>query len=154
MLWSFIAILFSCTALRLCQLPFWPGWQRCLFKPITITLLLALAWQTPLMSVTGYFIVLGLLAATLAADVFLLPIQRMLFAIGAYSSCHLLYTIGFLVTKASLTFLSIAAVAVGDYCDTARHPVVTARHPTLTGRSIYRNECGHGVNCRGTVFCT
>ncbi|MBG6246844.1 MULTISPECIES: lysoplasmalogenase [Symbiopectobacterium] len=134
MLWSFIAVLFS-GWLYVDASYRGPGWQRWLFKPITIALLLALAWQTPLMSVTGYFIVLGLLA-TLAADILLLlPIQRMMFAIGAYSACHLLYTIGFLVAKASLTFfwplpllllviIAILLAILWSRLDTLRWPVV------------------------------
>lgn len=131
MLWSFIAVLFS-GWLYVDASYRGPGWQRWQFKPITIALLLALAWQTPLMSVTGYFIVLGLLA-TLAADILLLlPIQRMLFAIGAYSACHLLYTIGFLVAKASLTFfwplllviIAILLAILWSRLDTLRWPVV------------------------------
>ncbi|MFT8209814.1 MAG: lysoplasmalogenase [Symbiopectobacterium sp.] len=133
MLWSFIAVLFS-GWLYVDASYRGPGWQRWLFKPITIALLLALAWQTPLMSVTGYFIVLGLLA-TLAADILLLTTQRMLFAIGAYSVCHLLYTIGFLVANASLTFfwplplLLLAVIALllallWSRLDTLRWPVV------------------------------
>lgn len=103
MLWSFIAVLFS-GWLYVDASYRGPNWQRWLFKPITIALLLALAWQTPLLGVTGYLIVLGLLA-TLAADMLLLlPTQRMLFAIGAYFVCHLLYTIGFIVAKTGLTF--------------------------------------------------
>lgn len=103
MLWSFIAVFFS-GWLYVDASYRGPNWQRWIFKPITIALLLALAWQTPFLGVTGYLIVLGLLA-TLAADVLLLlPTQRMLFAIGAYFVCHLLYTIGFIVAKTGLTF--------------------------------------------------
>lgn len=103
MLWSFIAVFFS-GWLYVDASYRGPNWQRWLFKPITVALLLALAWQTPLLGVTGYLIVLGLLA-TLAADLLLLlPTQRMLFAIGAYFLCHLLYAISFIAAKSSLTF--------------------------------------------------
>lgn len=103
MLWSFIAVLFS-GWLYVDASYRGPVWQRWLFKPVTLFLLLALAWQTPLLSVPGYLIVLGLLA-TLAADMLmLLPTQRLFYAFGAYLVSHLLYTISFFTSQTTLTF--------------------------------------------------
>ncbi|MEH0876472.1 lysoplasmalogenase [Pectobacterium cacticida] len=103
MLWSFIAVLFS-GWLYVDASYRGPAWQRWLFKPVTMLLLLALAWQTPLLDVPGYLVVLGLLA-TLAADtLLLLPAQRLLYAFGAYFLSHLLYTVSFFVGQATFTF--------------------------------------------------
>lgn len=103
MLWSFIAVLLS-GWLYVDASYRGPAWQRWLFKPITVALLLALAWQTPLMGATGYLIVLGLLATLVADALSLLPTQRSLYAIGGYFLCHLLYTIAFITAQTSLTF--------------------------------------------------
>lgn len=72
-----------------------PRWQRWVFKPVTLLLLLLLAWQAPVLGPAGYLIVLGLLA-TLAGDaLLLLPRERVLYAIGAFFLSHLLYTLSF-----------------------------------------------------------
>ncbi len=44
MLWSFIAVCFRMALCR-CVIPI-PAWQRWLFKPVTLLLLLLLAWQS------------------------------------------------------------------------------------------------------------
>ncbi|ATA25761.1 hypothetical protein BIY26_13230 [Brenneria goodwinii] len=111
MLWSFIAVLFS-GWLYVDASYRGPVWQRWLFKPVTLLLLLALAWQTPLLSVPGYLIVIGLLA-TLAADtLMLLPTQRLLYAFGAYFLSHLLYTISFFTSQMTLVFFWPLALAL------------------------------------------
>lgn len=101
MLWSFIAVLFS-GWLYVDASYRGPVWQRWLFKPVTLLLLLALAWQTPQLAVPGYLIVVGLLAS-LVADM-LLPTQRLLYAFGAYFVSHLLYTISFFTSQMAFTF--------------------------------------------------
>ncbi|MEC5319549.1 lysoplasmalogenase [Brenneria populi subsp. brevivirga] len=102
MLWSFIAVLFS-GWLYVDASYRGPVWQRWLFKPVTLLLLLALAWQTPLLSVPGYLIVVGLLATLVADTLMLLPTQRLLYAFGAYFVSHLLYTISFVTSQTTLT---------------------------------------------------
>ncbi len=62
-----------------------PRWQRWVFKPVTLLLLLLLAWQAPVLSAAGYLIVLGLLATLIGDALLLLPRERVLYAIGAFS---------------------------------------------------------------------
>lgn len=94
MIWSFLAVLFS-GWLYVDASYRGPQWQRWVFKPVTMLLLLAWAWQAPVLNTTDYLILFGLLA-TLAGDILkLLPQQRMLYAVGAFFLSHLLYTISF-----------------------------------------------------------
>lgn len=94
MLWSFLAVLFS-GWLYVDATYRGPQWQRWVFKPVTMLLLLAWAWQAPVLNTSDYLILLGLLA-TLAGDTLtLLPQQRLMYAIGAFFLSHLLYTISF-----------------------------------------------------------
>ncbi|HEI6730476.1 TPA: lysoplasmalogenase [Yersinia enterocolitica] len=91
MSWPFLAVFFS-------------GWlfvdatyrgPRWVFKPVTLLLLLLLAWQAPILGPAGYLIVLGLLATLVADALLLLPSERLLYALGAFFLSHLLYTISF-----------------------------------------------------------
>ncbi|CNF34528.1 putative enzyme yhhN [Yersinia mollaretii] len=94
MSWPFLAVFFS-GWLFVDATYRGPRWQRWVFKPVTLLLLLLLAWQAPTLGPMGYLIVLGLLA-TLAADaLLLLPSERLLYALGAFFLSHLLYTISF-----------------------------------------------------------
>lgn len=94
MSWPFLAVFFS-GWLFVDATYRGPRWQRWVFKPVTLLLLLLLAWQAPTLGPVGYLIVLGLLA-TLAADaLLLLPSERLLYALGAFFLSHLLYTISF-----------------------------------------------------------
>ncbi|GAB2949172.1 lysoplasmalogenase [Hafnia psychrotolerans] len=92
-----------------------PRWQRWLFKPLTLLLLLLLAWQAPVLNVYSYLILLGL-AATLVADgLLLLPEERFLYAIGAFFLSNLLYTLSF-ASQMTLTFfwpLPVALIVIG-----------------------------------------
>ncbi|WP_409309274.1 lysoplasmalogenase [Pectobacterium sp. B1J-3] len=103
MLWSFIAVLLS-GWLYVDASYRGPEWQRWLFKPVTLLLLLALAWQNPFLNIAGYFIVAGLLATLVADALLLLPTQRLFYAFSAYFVSHLLYTISFFVSQMTLTF--------------------------------------------------
>ncbi|QKJ85232.1 lysoplasmalogenase [Paramixta manurensis] len=94
MLWSFLAVLFS-GWLYVDASYRGPQWQRWLFKPVTLLLLLAWAWQAPALHTTDYLILLGLLATLIGDALTLLPRQRLLYAIGAFFLSHLLYTISF-----------------------------------------------------------
>lgn len=94
MSWPFLAVFFS-GWLFVDASYRGPHWQRWVFKPLTLVLLLYLAWLAPTLGIPGYLIVLGLLA-TLAGDtLLLLSGERTLYAIGAFFLSHLLYTLSF-----------------------------------------------------------
>ncbi|MBC1185621.1 lysoplasmalogenase [Kluyvera sichuanensis] len=94
MLWSFIAVFFS-GWLYVDAAYRGPAWQRWAFKPITLILLLFLAWQAPMFNAISYLVLAGLCASLVGDALTLLPRQRMLYAIGAFFLSHLLYTIWF-----------------------------------------------------------
>ena len=94
MLWSFIAVFFS-GWLYVDAAYRGPTWQRWAFKPITLILLLFLAWQAPMFNAISYLVLAGLCAALVGDALTLLPRQRMLYAVGAFFLSHLLYTIWF-----------------------------------------------------------
>lgn len=94
MSWAFLAVLFS-GWLYVDASYRGPSWQRWLFKPLTLLLLLLLGWNAPQLGPSGYFILCGLLATLIADALLLLPRERMLYAIGALFLSQLLYTIGF-----------------------------------------------------------
>ncbi|MDN5449462.1 MAG: lysoplasmalogenase family protein, partial [Enterobacterales bacterium] len=134
MSWAFLAVLFS-GWLFVDASYRGPRWQRWVFKPVTLLLLLLLAWSAPNIQASGYLILLGLLA-TLAADaLLLLPRERVLYAIGAFFLSHLLYTISFasaltvsfyLPMLAVLIVIGIALIAtIWTRLDDMRWPVVT-----------------------------
>ncbi|VXC46761.1 conserved hypothetical protein; putative inner membrane protein [Enterobacterales bacterium 8AC] len=90
-------------------------WQRWVFKPVTLLLMLLLAWQAPVLGATGYLIVLGLLATLVGDALLLLPRERVLYAIGAFFLSHLLYTLSF---ASQMTFslfwpLPLALLVIG-----------------------------------------
>lgn len=94
MLWSFIAVVLS-GWLYVDATYRGPVWQRWLFKPVTLLLLLALAAQAPVLNVAGYLIILGLVATMVGDALLLLTNERTLYVIGAYFLSFLLYTISF-----------------------------------------------------------
>ena len=94
MSWPFLAVFFS-GWLFVDATYRGPRWQRWVFKPVTLLLLLLLAWQAPILGPAGYLIVLGLLATLVADALLLLPSERLLYALGAFFLSHLLYTISF-----------------------------------------------------------
>ncbi|HDG1698866.1 lysoplasmalogenase [Kluyvera ascorbata] len=94
MLWSFIAVFFS-GWLYVDAAYRGPAWQRWAFKPITLILLLFLAWQAPMFNAISYLVLAGLCASLIGDALTLLPRQRMLYAVGAFFLSHLLYTIWF-----------------------------------------------------------
>ncbi|RJT39537.1 lysoplasmalogenase [Rahnella woolbedingensis] len=102
MSWPFLAVFFS-GWLFVDASYRGPRWQRWVFKPVTLLLLLLLAWQAPTLNVYSYLILLGL-AATLVADgLLLLPEERFMYAIGAFFLSHLLYTLSF-ASQMTITF--------------------------------------------------
>lgn len=96
MIWPFLAVVFSGWLFVNASYrgPHWQGW---LFKPVTLLLLLLLAWQAPELNITGYLIIAGLVA-TLVADAFqLLRTERLSLVAGALFTSYLLYTINFIL---------------------------------------------------------
>lgn len=94
MSWPFLAVIFSGwiyidAAYR------GPKWQRWIFKPVTMLLLLLWAWQSPEMTTFSYLILIGLLASLIADIIQMLPTERMLYTVGALFVSHLLYTLYF-----------------------------------------------------------
>ncbi|EGZ7023195.1 lysoplasmalogenase [Cronobacter sakazakii] len=114
MLWSFIAVFLS-GWLYVDASYRGATWQRWIFKPLTLLLLLLLGWQAPLASPTGYLVLAGLVA-TLAGDALtLLPRQQLLYAFGAFFLSHLLYTVWF-ASQMTLSFfwpLPLALLVIG-----------------------------------------
>lgn len=102
MIWSFLTVFFS-GWLYVDASYRGPQWQRWVFKPVTLLLLLALAWQAPILNTTDYLILFGLLATLIGDALTLLPNRRMLYAIGAFFLSHLLYTLCF-ASHMTLTF--------------------------------------------------
>ncbi|PKH22250.1 hypothetical protein CIG19_13165 [Enterobacterales bacterium CwR94] len=94
MLWSFLAVVFS-GWLYVDAAYRGPQWQRWVFKPLTLLLLLGLAWQAPLFSLMGWLVVAGLIASLLGDALLLLSTERALYAIGAFFLSCLLYTASF-----------------------------------------------------------
>ncbi len=94
MSWPFIAVFLSAWLYVDARYrgPRWQGW---LFKPVTLLLLMLLAWLAPVISTNGYLIEVGLLATLIADALLLLPKERYLYAIGAFFLSHLLYTLSF-----------------------------------------------------------
>lgn len=102
MIWSFLAVLFS-GWLYVDASYRGPQWQRWVFKPVTLLLLLGWAWQAPVLQTTEYLILLGLLATLVGDALMLLPQKRLLYAIGAFFLSHLLYTLSF-ISNMTLSF--------------------------------------------------
>lgn len=114
MLWSFIAVFFS-GWLYVDASYRGPVWQRWLFKPVTLILLLLLAWQAPMFNAVGYLVLAGLFASLVGDALTLMPGQRTLYAIGAFFLSHLLYTIWF-ASAMTLSFfwpLPLALIIIG-----------------------------------------
>ncbi|MEA1063052.1 lysoplasmalogenase [Erwinia sp. HR93] len=140
MLWSFIAVLFS-GWLYVDASYRGPAWQRWIFKPVTLLLLLMLAWQAPMFSATGYLVVAGLFASLVGDALTLLPTQRIMYAVGAFFLSHLLYTIWFASEMTlsffwplPLTLLIIGAVLIAivwSRLEELRWPVCTFIGMTL-----------------------
>lgn len=78
-------------------------------------LLLAWAWQAPVLKTTDYLILLGVLATLVGDALTLLPSKRMLYAIGAFFLSHLLYTLYF-ASQMTLSFfwpIPLALLIIG-----------------------------------------
>ena len=112
MLWSFIAVCLSAW-LSVDASYRGPTWQRWVFKPLTLLLLLLLAWQAPMFDAISYLVLAGLCASLLGDALTLLPRQRLMYAIGAFFLSHLLYTIYFASQMTLSFFWPLPLVFVG-----------------------------------------
>ena len=114
MIWSFLAVFFSAW-LYVDASYRGPQWQCRVFKPVTLLLLLALAWQAPVLNNTDYLILAGLAATLLGDALLLLPERRVMYALGAFFLSHLLYTL-FLASQMTFSFfwpLPLALLIIG-----------------------------------------
>ena len=114
MLWSFIAVCLSAW-LSVDASYRGPTWQRWVFKPLTLLLLLLLAWQAPMFDAISYLVLAGLCASLLGDALTLLPRQRLLYAIGGSGRA-----------------------VTGDYLDAAGRVSLAYLH-------VYRHDAGDGV---------
>lgn len=143
MLWSFIAVCLSAW-LSVDASYRGPTWQRWVFKPLTLLLLLLLAWQAPMFDAISYLVLAGLCASLLGDALTLLPRQRLMYAIGAFFLSHLLYTIYF-ASQMTLSFfwplplvLLVGRAVTGDYLDASGRVSLAYLH-------VYRHDAGDGV---------
>ncbi|MCC8375243.1 MULTISPECIES: lysoplasmalogenase [Photorhabdus] len=74
-----------------------PNWQRWLFRPVTLLLLLLWAWQAPELHISGYLICLGLFTALISDALRMLPSKYSLLSLSTLFLCYLLYTISFVM---------------------------------------------------------
>ena len=139
MLWSFIAVCFSAW-LYVDASYRGPAWQRWLFKPVTLLLLLLLAWQAPMFNAVSYLVLAGLCASLIGDALTLLPRQRLLYAVGAFFLSHLLYTIYF-ASQMTLSFfwpLPLVLLVIGAL-------LVASGRDASPGLYVYRHDAGDGV---------
>lgn len=144
MLWSFIAVCLSAW-LSVDASYRGPTWQRWVFKPLTLLLLLLLAWQAPMFDAISYLVLAGLCASLLGDALTLLPRQRLMYAIGAFfplaPAVHHLFRQSddalFLLASATGAAGSGRAVT-GDYLDAAGRVSLAYLH-------VYRHDAGDGV---------
>lgn len=117
MSWPFLAVLFS-GWLYIDAAYRGPNWQRWIFRPITLLLLLLWAWQVPEHSINSYLIV-GALFVTLLSD--LLKIfdgKYLLPSLALICLSYILYLVSFLLPLELtfylplLAFVIIAAIVV------------------------------------------
>ena len=143
MLWSFIAVCFSAW-LYVDASYRGPTWQRWLFKPVTLLLLLLLAWQAPMFNAVSYLVLAGLCASLIGDALTLLPRQRLLYAVGAFFLSHLLYTIYF-ASQMTLSFFWPLAGPAGDWCPADRGDLVASGRDAVADLHVYRNDAGDGM---------
>ncbi|STI53034.1 inner membrane protein [Escherichia coli] len=144
MLWSFIAVCLSAW-LSVDASYRGPTWQRWVFKPLTLLLLLLLAWQAPMFDAISYLVLAGLCASLLGDALTLLPRQRLMYAIGAFfplaPAVHHLFrqSDDALFLLASTTGAAGSGCAVtGDYLDAPGRVPLAYLH-------VYRHDAGDGV---------
>lgn len=144
MLWSFIAVCLSAW-LSVDASYRGPTWQRWVFKPLTLLLLLLLAWQAPMFDAISYLVLAGL-CASLLGDA-LIPVatstsdvrHRRVFPLAP--AVHHLFRQSddalFLLASAVGAAGSGRAVT-GDYLDASGRVSLAYLH-------VYRHDAGDGV---------
>lgn len=152
MLWSFIAVCFSAW-LYVDASYRGPTWRRWVFKPVTLILLLLLAWQAPMFNAISYLVLAGLCASLLGDALTLLPRQRVMYAVGAFFLSHLLYTIWF-ASQLTLSFfwpLPLVLLVFGALL----MAVIWSRleEMKICGADLYRNDAGNGLAGLRAVVC-
>lgn len=105
MLWSFLAVFFS-GWLYVDASYRGPHWQRLLFKPLTLLLMIGMVWQTPTIGVPGYFVLLALTATLIGDALVSLPEERLRWGLMAYALAHLFYTLTLFSSSLTLGFSS------------------------------------------------
>ncbi|MDG0588367.1 lysoplasmalogenase family protein [Klebsiella pneumoniae] len=83
MLWSFIAVCFSAW-LYVDASYRGPAWRRWVFKPVTLILLLLLAWQAPMFNAISYLVLAGLCASLLGDALTLLLLSNAVWLVSHY----------------------------------------------------------------------
>ncbi|ERT13524.1 lysoplasmalogenase [Photorhabdus temperata] len=135
MSWPFIAVFFS-GWLYVDAAYRGPNWQRWLFRPVTLLLLLLWAWQAPELNISGYLICLGLFAALISDALRMLHSERLLLSLSALFISYLLYTMSFVLQMnfsfffpLPLILLALGAVIlliIWNKLEKMRWPVVSA----------------------------
>lgn len=108
MIWSFLAIFFA-GWLSISASYRGPEWQKLLFKPITLLMLLGWAWQAQLRGLPDHLIVAGLGAAVVGGSLTMLAKQNWLYAFGALFLSSLFYSLN--LTR-QLTFVNQWSMAL------------------------------------------
>ncbi|MEY1238616.1 lysoplasmalogenase [Providencia manganoxydans] len=94
MSWPFLAVLFS-GWLYVDAAYRGPEWQRWLFRPITLILLLLWGCNADFLTSQGYLILAGLAVSLLADMMRMLSSERLLASVALMFTSYLLYTISF-----------------------------------------------------------
>ncbi|AFJ45314.1 lysoplasmalogenase [Shimwellia blattae] len=110
MLWSFIAVFFS-GWLYVDASYRGPAWQRWIFKPITLLLLLMLAWQAPVFTPLYYLVLAGLVASLAGDTLSQMSGSTPRYAFMAFFVSHLLYAVWF-ASQLSFSFFWPAPLAL------------------------------------------
>ena len=151
MSWPFLAVFFS-GWLFVDASYRGPRWQRWVFKPVTLLLLLLLAWQAPVLSAAGYLIVLGLLATLIGDALLLLPRERVLYAIGAPFPLPPAVYPELRQPDDVQSVLAAAAGAAGDRRVAAGHPLDPAGRDALADRHLRGDDAADGLVGGRTIF--
>ncbi|WP_368913022.1 lysoplasmalogenase [Providencia stuartii] len=92
--WPFLAVLFS-GWLYVDAAYRGPEWQRWLFRPVTLILLLLWGWNADFLTTQGYLILAALAASLLADMMRMFSSERLLASVTLLFVSYLLYTISF-----------------------------------------------------------
>jgi uncharacterized membrane protein YhhN len=143
MLWSFIAVCFSAW-LYVDASYRGPVWQRWVFKPVTLLLLLLLAWQAPMFDAISYLVLAGLCASLIGDALTLLPRQQLLYAIGAFflPTC---FTPSILPRRCRSLSSGRCRGAAGRWRPADCGDLVAPGRAAFARLHIYRHDAGDGL---------